>query len=216
MSLSFDETLKRLETSLQGELPGAAAHALMAPRPRRNWPPGFSIERIRHAAGLLLLFPLDDQPHIVLTVRAQTLDRHGGQVSLPGGVIEAGETYDEAAFREAQEEIGLRMGEAERLGVLSPIDIPVSGFRLHPVVAATRRKPVLRAADGEVASILEPSLAHLMDPARIEWRTMARETGPLEFPVFLAEGVEIWGATAMVLAELLSILGWTGPTAHRS
>ena len=216
MSLSFDETLKRLETSLQGELPGAAAHALMAPRPRRNWPPGFSIERIRHAAGLLLLFPLDDQPHIVLTVRAETLDRHGGQVSLPGGVIEAGETYDEAAFREAQEEIGLRMGEAERLGVLSAIDIPVSGFRLHPVVAATRRKPVLRAADGEVASILEPSLAHLMDPARIEWRTMARETGPLEFPVFLAEGVEIWGATAMVLAELLSILGWTGPAAHRS
>jgi len=216
VSLSFDETLKRLETSLQGELPGAAAHALMAPRPRRNWPPGFSTERIRHAAGLLLLFPLDDQPHIVLTVRAQTLDRHGGQVSLPGGVIEAGETYDEAAFREAQEEIGLRMGEAERLGVLSPIDIPVSGFRLHPVVAATRRKPVLRAADGEVASILEPSLAHLMDPSRIEWRTMARETGPLEFPVILAEGVEIWGATAMVLAELLSILGWTGPAAHRS
>ena len=114
--MSFDETLRRLEISLEGDLPGAAAHALMAPRPRRNWPPGFSIERIRHAAGLLLLFPLDDQPHIVLTVRAQTLDRHGGQVSLPGGVIEAGETYDEAAFREAQEEIGLPTGEAERLG----------------------------------------------------------------------------------------------------
>jgi hypothetical protein len=55
-----------------------------------------------------------------------------------------------------------------------------------------------------------------MDPARIEWRTMVRETGPLDFPVFLAEGVEIWGATAMVLAELLTLLGWTGPEAHRS
>jgi hypothetical protein len=45
---------------------------------------------------------------------------------------------------------------------------------------------------------------------------MARETGPLEFPVFLAEGVEIWGATAMVLAEFLTILGWTGPSRDRS
>src|SRR5262249_6049945 len=172
------ETLRRLEISLEGDLPGAAAHALMAPRPRRNWPPGFSIERIRHAAGLLLLFPVHDQPHIGLTVRAQTLDTHGGPVAVPGGVIEAGETDDEAAFREAQEEIGLPTGAAQRLGVLSPIDIPVSGFRLHPVVAAIQRKPVLQAAAGEVARILEPPLAHLMDPARIEWRTMARETGP--------------------------------------
>lgn len=214
--MTFRETLKRLEISLRGDLPGAAAHALMAPRPRRNWPPGVSIERIRHAAGLLLLFPVNDQPHIVLTVRAQTLDRHGGQVSLPGGVIEAGETYDEAAFREAHEEIGLPTGEAERLGVLSPIDIPVSGFRLHPIVASIARKPSLQPADGEVARIVEPPLADLMDPARIEWRTMARETGPLEFPAFLAEGVEIWGATAMVVAELLTLLGWVGPASRRS
>lgn len=214
--MSFAEIVKRLEISLRGELPGAAAHALMAPRPRRNWPPGFSIERIRHAAGLLLLFPVNDEPYIILTVRAQTLDRHGGQVSLPGGVIEPGETYDEAAFREAQEEIGLPIGGATRLGILSPIDIPVSGFRLHPVVASTAMLPQLQPADGEVARIVESRLADLMDPARIEWRTMARETGPLEFPAFLTEGVEIWGATAMVLAELLTLLGWAGPTPHRS
>jgi 8-oxo-dGTP pyrophosphatase MutT (NUDIX family) len=188
----------------------------MAPRPRRNWPPGFSIERIRHAAGLLLLFPIDNRPHLVLTVRAETLDRHGGQVSLPGGVIEPGETYEEAAFREAHEEVGLATAGVRRLGVLSPIDITVSGFRLHPVVAATDGKPALRASDGEVARIIEPPLAHLMDPERIAWRTMLRETGPLEFPVFLSEGVEIWGATAMVLAELLTMLDWPGPSLRRS
>ena len=214
--MRFADALSRLDAAFKTDLPGAAAHALMAPRPRRNWPPGFSIDRIRHAAGLLLVFPIADRPHIVLTVRAHTLDRHGGQVSLPGGVIEAGETAEEAAFREAHEEIGLAPEGQMPLGVLSPIDIPVSGFRLHPVVAASRRRPALQAADGEVARILEPSIADLMDPARLAWRTLARETGPLEFPVFLVEGVEIWGATAMVVAEFLAMLGWDGRLPARS
>jgi len=214
--MTFTDALDRLDAAFKTDLPGAAAHALMAPRPRRNWPPGFSIDRIRHAAGLLLIFPIGDRPHIVLTVRAHTLDRHGGQVSLPGGVIEAGETAEEAAFREAQEEIALAPEGLITLGVLSPIDIPVSGFRLHPVVAASRRRPALQAADGEVARIVEPSLADVMDPRHLAWRTLARETGPLEFPVFLVDGVEIWGATAMVLAEFLALLGWEGRLPHRS
>ena len=211
MNLSFTETIERLRTAFNSDLPGAAAHALMAPRPRRNWPPGFSIERIRHAAGLILIFPVEDRPHIVLTVRAEMLDRHGGQVSLPGGVIEPGETAEEAALREAREEIALSPEGVHTMGVLSPIDIPVSGFRLHPIVARLDRRPQLQAADGEVARILEPSLARLMDLQCIAWRSVTRETGTLEFPVFQAEDAEIWGATAMVLGELLTLIGWSGP-----
>ena len=209
--MTYDDALTRLDSAFKAALPGAAAHALMAPRPRRNWPPGVSIEAIRHAAGLLLLFPLDDRPSVVLTVRAHTLDRHGGQVSLPGGVIEVGETYQETALREAHEEIGLSPTAVRTIGVLTPIDIPVSGFRLHAVVATTAGRPVLRPSDQEVARIVEAPLADLMNPAKIAWRTMARESGPLEFPAFLIGGVEIWGATAMVLAEFLTMLGWVGP-----
>src|SRR5690348_5233392 len=92
--------------------------------------------RIRTAAGLLLMFPLDTRAFVVLTVRGQALGRHGGQVSLPGGAVEPGETLEEAALREAQEEIGADGARVRILGALTPVDIPVSGFRLHPFVAA--------------------------------------------------------------------------------
>ena len=91
------------------------------------------------------------------------------------------------------------------------MDIPVSGFRLHPIVAAMGTRPTLVPSDGEVAQIIEASVEDLMSPARIVWRTMTREGRRFDFPAFLAGDVEIWGATAMVLAEFLAVLGWKGP-----
>ena len=90
MTPSFRDLLARVEAGLKGPLPGASTQALMAPRPPRAWPPGFDRAGIRDAAGLLLLFPVDDRAHLVLTVRSDTLDRHGGQVSLPGGAVDPG------------------------------------------------------------------------------------------------------------------------------
>ena len=215
--MQFTDTLTRLETALRGPLPGVTAQLLMAPRPRRSWPPGSDPDRIRHAAGLLLVFPLEGRAHVVLTVRAHTLDRHGGQVSLPGGVIEPGETFEQAALREAHEEIGLAVDAVRAFGSLTSLDIPVSGFRLHPIVAVTDTHPALKPSDGEVARIIEAPIDVLMDPARLVWRTMPREgQPPLDFPAFLVDEVEIWGATAMVLAEFLAVLGWRGPVLQRS
>src|SRR5436309_1221051 len=151
----FDETIRRLERALSHELPGAAAHALLAPVPRRTWPPGFNPGRIRHAAGLLLIFSREADAAIVVTVRADTLGRHGGQVSLPGGVVDPGETFEQAALREAHEEVGADVQAVRVLGALTPLDIPVSGFRLHPIVATTPERLALVPAEGEVARILE-------------------------------------------------------------
>src|SRR5207247_5845559 len=137
----------RLQTGLRQPLPGAAAQALMAPQPRREWPIGFDPALIRHAAGLLLLFPAGASAHIVLTVRADTLGRHGGQVSLPGGVADPGETFEQAALREAHEEIALPLDGVRVLGALTPLDIPVSGFRLHPIVAFADGRPALTPDD---------------------------------------------------------------------
>ena len=197
-------------------LPGPPAQEMLAPRPKRDWPKGFKPEDLRHAAGLLLLFPLEERAHVVLTVRADSLERHGGQVSLPGGRIEPGESVEHAALREAHEEVGLDPGTVQTIGALTPLDIPVSGFCLHPIVAAVDRRPILRPALGEVARILEIAVDTLLDPASYGTRPLVRDGRALEAPTVLVEGVEIWGATAMALAEFLALLGWQGPPDRRS
>jgi 8-oxo-dGTP pyrophosphatase MutT (NUDIX family) len=230
--VNFAEAVARLEAALRIELPGAAGHARMAPVPRRPWPPGFNVAGVRQAAGLLLVFPGDPEnattpagagpervrpvrsslpAHIVLTVRGDT-PRHAGQISLPGGVVEPGETFEQAALREAHEEIALDRTEVRVLGALTPLDIPVSGFRLYPIVAAVEARPALRPADGEVAHILEVAVDDLIDPRAVRWSDREREGLALTIPGFHVAGREIWGATAMVIAEFLTVLGWPGPS----
>lgn len=208
--MTFSQVLAKLEARLASDipLPGADAHAHLAPIPRRQWPKDFNPARIRHAAGLLIVFPVGDRPHIVVTERAQTLERHSGQISLPGGVVEPGETFEHAALREAREEIALAPGAVRVLGALTPIDIPVSGFRLHPIVAAAPTRPAMRPSDGEVARILEIPIEELLDPSRLATAVRNRDGRDVKVPAFRVGDVEIWGATAMILAEFLVLLGW--------
>jgi len=209
--MRFDSALALIEAGLQRPLPGRSAQLLMAPRPPLRFPEGLDASRVRQAAGLLLLFPRDEAAHVVLTERAHTLERHRGQISLPGGVIEPGETHAQAALREAQEEIGIEPAHVHTIGPLTSIDIPVSGFRLHPIVAVSDRQPAFRHAHDEVARVLTVDLDVLRDPERILWRTLERAGRAIDYPAFAIENVEIWGATAMVLAEFLALFGWQGP-----
>jgi 8-oxo-dGTP pyrophosphatase MutT (NUDIX family) len=206
--MTFEEAIGRLQSALGQPLPGEKAHAVMAPRPRRERPKDFEPARIRHAAGLLLLFP-DVDARVVLTLRSDTLERHGGQVSLPGGVAEPEETFEQAALREAHEEVGLAPDQVRVLGRLTPLDIPVSGFRLHPIVGTIDRRPALQPAHGEVARILDVPLAELFARSTRGSFILRRDDHDVVVPAFRIAGVEIWGATAMVLAEFLSLLGWT-------
>jgi 8-oxo-dGTP pyrophosphatase MutT (NUDIX family) len=185
----------------------------MAPRPRRSWPDPFDRSQIRHAAGLLLVFPVESDAYIVLTVRADGLGRHGGQVSLPGGVAEPGESFEQAALREAHEEVALQPGAVRVIGPLTPIDIPVSGFRLHPIVGFADRRPALVPADGEVAQILEVPLDDLLNSTNRTSILRVRDGQEIAVPCFRVAGAEIWGATAMVLAEFLALVGWQPETA---
>jgi 8-oxo-dGTP pyrophosphatase MutT (NUDIX family) len=123
--------------------------------------------------------------------------------------VDPGETFEQAALREAHEEVGLDTSAVRVLGALSPVEIPVSGFRLHPVVGCTDPTPILQPADGEVARILHVPLDALLRADSIRWRSVVRDGQRLDIPYFSAGDAEIWGATAMVLAECLAILGWS-------
>ena len=93
------------------------------------------------------------------------------------------------------------------LGELTPVHVIVSGFTLHPIVGVTDTRPTFVAAAGEVEEVVEVSLDDLRDASRIRRGTRIREGVAIEYPYFDLHGHQVWGATAMVLGELVALLG---------
>jgi 8-oxo-dGTP pyrophosphatase MutT (NUDIX family) len=196
-----------LRKSLAKTLPGIEAQMRFAPDLLRHaWRTGQLPSESRQAAALVLLYPHETGPAVALTVRASGLARHPGQISLPGGATDPGETLAQAALREASEEIGVDPASVRILGELTPVQVIVSGFTLHPVVGLTDKRPEFIPAPGEVQEVLEVSLEHLRDASRIRQGTRIREGVAVEYPYFDLLGHQVWGATAMVLGEFICLL----------
>jgi len=189
----------------------------MAPRPRRRTTT-FDPERANPAAVLVLLFPAEPgeralgggvrpgDPCLILTRRTAHVAAHKGEICLPGGALDPGESAVDAALREAEEEIGVARREMRVLGQLTPVFIPVSGFRLEPFVAAAAQRPAFKPAAREVDALIEVPLDRLRDhSARIE-RHITRDGEPVVIPTFDLPGAQVWGATAMILSELSALL----------
>lgn len=198
-----------LKRALAAPLPGLGAQLRMAPRFRDAVDLRAQRDGLRHAAALLLLYPHDGQWHVPLTVRGSNLRHHTGQVSLPGGRLDDGESVEQAALREAHEEIGVNAADVAVLGQLTPLAIPVSSHLLHPVVGAAVSRPAFVLHEHEVEALIEVPLADLRRGDAVRWEVRQRARPPLgdmEVPSFVVGGVQVWGATAMVIAEFLAVL----------
>jgi len=191
-------------------LPGLEAQLHMAPKPRVGWDPLKFPDGARDGAALLLVYPHDDTLQFPLTVRGTGLRNHTGQVSLPGGRVDQGESYEDAALREAEEEIGVDPRAVQLLGRLTPLHIPVSGYILHPVIGFTSMRPAFQRAEWEVARIIEAPVSVLNDPRsrkrEMRTRSVHGQTIEVDVPFYDIAGEKVWGATAMVLAEFCAIL----------
>ena len=173
-----------------------------------------TVDDLRPAAALLLLYQVDGDWNVPLTLRGASLRHHGGQVSLPGGRIDPGETAEQTALREAFEEIGVIAEGVDVLGRLTPLPIAVSGHLLQPIVGYAAHRPSFVVGEHEVERIIEVPVVRLRAPDAVGWEIRQRSLAPLEsmdVPFFDVAAVRVWGATAMVLAELIAILDSLDP-----
>lgn len=169
---------------------------------RATFPPA------RRAATLLLLYPATDgELTIPLTVRQAALRRHAGEISLPGGAVDAADpSLESAALREAWEEIGVAPASVQVLGALDDVWIPVSNYELRPFVAASAQRPTLVPHSGEVAAILELPLRVLAGELALTEELIEGRGWRLRAGVYRFEEHRIWGATARVLAMFVAVL----------
>ena len=196
----------RLRERLQQPLPGLRSSSEFAPElcyGRHQAPPAHNAKR---AAVLLLLYPEQGLWRLPLTLRSETMQSHAGQVSFPGGMIEAGETAQQAALRECREELGDAGQGTEILGQLSTAYVFASNFLVTPCVAWTPQRPDFIPNPAEVANLLEPSVVDLLNTDLRGSHLRERGGIVFEVPHIMYDEHRIWGATSMMLGEFLVLL----------
>lgn len=207
----YEPFLRRLRQDLRGPLPGRNVQYQMAPRPR----PGGEFDDTprpdaRRGGVLMLLYPHsepgDAQIYLPLILRPDYPGVHSGQIGLPGGGQEPEDRdLTDTALRETYEEIGVHSSQYTVLGQLTPLYVSASNYIVHPSVAWIDYRPKFHIDPYEVAELIEASLRTLLDPAthHIEpWKLRGRE---IEVPYFALGEHYVWGATAMMLSELLAL-----------
>ncbi|MEL6698330.1 MAG: CoA pyrophosphatase [Bacteroidota bacterium] len=187
-------------------LPGIEAQmAVSANQTPSHWR---AIPGSQQSAVLILLYPKHSQWHIALMLRVKGDKTHSGEISFPGGRMEEKDPSPTfTALREAHEELDIHPEKVEVLGELTQLYIPVSNFLIYPILAYTHKKPRFRARESEVAEIMEVRLKDLLAPQALQKIPMRLGSGlRILVPSFEVGPHPIWGATAMIMNELLELI----------
>lgn len=207
--MDFDRLIARLEMVLNTPLPGQKAHRLMSPLPvdARRFDPKIPLNH-RKSGVLLLFYPEKEGAFFPLIKRPEYVGFHSGQVALPGGKMELEDaSIIQTALREAEEEVGIKQEEVKILGQLSDLYIPTSNFLVSPVIGFLDYRPNFVPEAKEVSRIISADLPLLLHPdTRKQTVLDFGKNGKLTTPYFEIEGEIVWGATAMILSELIQLL----------
>ncbi len=202
---------QHLSEKLKQPLPGSLAH-----EPLRAVPIGLIKPRFDHGTApkpggvMILLYEVGGTIKFPLTKRPDYLGTHGGQISLPGGKSEPGESMIDTALRETEEEIGVVRSSIEVIGTLSEFFVIPSNFMVTPVVGYMKAGGKFNPDPKEVEKIIHGSLSELILPDSVKTKEIiAAKMFPLMAPHFEIEGEVVWGATAMILNEFRMVVrGW--------
>jgi 8-oxo-dGTP pyrophosphatase MutT (NUDIX family) len=201
--------IEQVRAALKKELPGRAAQEKMIGRVISM--PVKIPDDARQSAVLCLLYPVEGSLNVLLMKRMEDRTAHSGQVSFPGGRYEqTDKDLMHTALREAHEEVGIDAASIEVLGALTSLYIPVSNFNVSPYIGYAHERPVYDLSHAEVSYTIELPLEELFSDER---KTVAEVVSPAA-PVIkrkvnayqLQDGTIIWGATAMILSELETML----------
>jgi 8-oxo-dGTP pyrophosphatase MutT (NUDIX family) len=195
-----------LAAAVERGLPGHAAQRSMAHGLAYGRHRGPVPDDARRAAVLLALDPAGSGWSVPALLRPATMRSHAGQVSLPGGSMEADETPALAALREYEEELGPPPSELQVIGQLTPVYVFVTGFEITPVIAVSPQPLKFQPNPHEVAAVVELPLAELCDPANRGQHKIERRGLHFQVPHFSVAGQQVWGATSLILAEFIALL----------
>lgn len=204
----FKEIAQALEKQLGQALPGRMAQYKMKPylptAPELDFP---ETKTARDSAVMAILYPKNNQPHILLIERNIYTGAHSGQISLPGGKLEPKESHLDAAIRETFEEVGIDKNNYEILGELSKIYVAASDFNIQPFVSITEKPFIIQPDIREVHQILETPVSYFFEQQRRKEKLIKSAMGiELMAPYYDVHDKTLWGATAMIMSELMEVI----------
>lgn len=199
---------RKIRTALYNVLPGEQAHCKMAPHPKyiegiegkHNCPPV-------NSAVLVLVTPFENELCIPFIKRVNRGKYHAGQIALPGGKMEQGDINAlQTALRECHEEIGVPEDMVSIMGILSDIYIPLSNFNITPIVGTTLKLPEFTLSTEEVEKVILIRMSELFDDRNKKTTSFYRHDHEIVAPGYKIGDHFIWGATAMIIAELEQLM----------
>jgi 8-oxo-dGTP pyrophosphatase MutT (NUDIX family) len=207
MNTDYTNFVNSLSARLQNPLPGGQAHAALEPASRKKYPANADLNRAKASSVLGLFYPENTQTKLAFIQRPNYNGVHSGQIAFPGGQREKTDrNAEETALRETYEEIGVPPEKIKIIGQLSPLYIPPSNFLVYPFVGYISETPHFIPDPTEVHEVFGIDIHKLLMKSSLQFREVSGKGYRVEVPCYFCDNRLIWGATSMMLNELLEVI----------